>query len=260
MFDDLLHLPRRSLALSTFTLEDDAIVRPSAYLEDLDALTLRDGARGAPPRRRAVRAGGRRRWPIDGASAPGSSPARWPLAATPAGPADGRAAAADRLRGDRARSLSVSARSSTSPATCSVSRRTSSTRPGLSARARGTLVHAGVPGVLRRVGARPATAPSTPRRCRRRGRCSPTSSIALPARRFRRPSGRSSAPCCSARRSAAGLGERAFRFEAARPQPLVARELEVSSTASTRSAADARRSGCAAPPIASTCSATARCG
>ena len=36
-FDDLLHLPRRSLALSSFTLEDDAIVRPSAYLEDLDA-------------------------------------------------------------------------------------------------------------------------------------------------------------------------------------------------------------------------------
>ena len=48
MFDDLLHLPRRSLALSTFTLEDDAIVRPSAYLEDLDALTFGDRRPSAP--------------------------------------------------------------------------------------------------------------------------------------------------------------------------------------------------------------------
>ena len=56
-FDDLLHLPRRSLALSAFTLEDDAIVRPSAYLEDLDALTFRTvpAAMGAA---RAVDAGG----------------------------------------------------------------------------------------------------------------------------------------------------------------------------------------------------------
>lgn len=35
-FDDLLRLPSRSLALSTFSLEDDALVRPSAYVEDLE--------------------------------------------------------------------------------------------------------------------------------------------------------------------------------------------------------------------------------
>ena len=63
-FDDLLRLPRRSLALSAFTLEDDAIVRPSAYLEDLDALTLATApVRGRAAGRRfalAVRAGGNR--------------------------------------------------------------------------------------------------------------------------------------------------------------------------------------------------------
>ena len=64
MFDDLLHLPRRSLALSAFTLEDDAIARLSAYLEDLDALTLRRrscGARRAAPIRARRRAAGDRR-------------------------------------------------------------------------------------------------------------------------------------------------------------------------------------------------------
>ena len=36
-----------------------------------------------------------------------------------------------------------------------------------------------------------------------------------------------SGPCCSVRPWPPGLGERAFRFEAAQPQALVARELEV---------------------------------
>ncbi len=70
MFDDLLHLPRRSLALSAFTLEDDAIVRPSAYLEDLDAVTLATAPVGHATRRAPRR---RSRWPsrslpIDGAT------------------------------------------------------------------------------------------------------------------------------------------------------------------------------------------------
>jgi len=39
-FHDLLRLPRRRVSLSAFTLEDDAIVSPSALLEDVDAAGL----------------------------------------------------------------------------------------------------------------------------------------------------------------------------------------------------------------------------
>ena len=39
-FQDLLRLPRRRVSLSTFTLEDDAIVPPSPLLEDLEAVGL----------------------------------------------------------------------------------------------------------------------------------------------------------------------------------------------------------------------------
>jgi RecB family exonuclease len=39
-FFDLLHLPQRRVSLSTFTLEDDALVPPSPFLEDVDAAGL----------------------------------------------------------------------------------------------------------------------------------------------------------------------------------------------------------------------------
>src|SRR5213076_2389032 len=39
-FQDLLRLPRRRVSLSTFTLEEDAIVSPSPLLEDVDAVGL----------------------------------------------------------------------------------------------------------------------------------------------------------------------------------------------------------------------------
>ena len=39
-FQDLLKLPHRRVSLSTFTLEDDAIVSPSPLLEDIDAVGL----------------------------------------------------------------------------------------------------------------------------------------------------------------------------------------------------------------------------
>jgi CRISPR/Cas system-associated exonuclease Cas4 (RecB family) len=39
-FQDLLHLPRERLSVSTFTLEDDAIVSPSPFLEEVDASGL----------------------------------------------------------------------------------------------------------------------------------------------------------------------------------------------------------------------------
>ena len=39
-FQDLLRLPRRRVSLSTFTLEEDAIVSPSPFLEAVDAVGL----------------------------------------------------------------------------------------------------------------------------------------------------------------------------------------------------------------------------
>ena len=39
-FQDLLRLPRRRISLSTFTLEEDAIVSPSSLLEEVDAAAL----------------------------------------------------------------------------------------------------------------------------------------------------------------------------------------------------------------------------
>jgi RecB family exonuclease len=39
-FDDLLRLPLRAVELSTFSLDDEAIVRPSPYIEDLDRAGL----------------------------------------------------------------------------------------------------------------------------------------------------------------------------------------------------------------------------
>src|SRR5204863_5503246 len=39
-FQDLLRLPRRRVSLSTFTLEEDAIVSPSPLLEDVEAVGL----------------------------------------------------------------------------------------------------------------------------------------------------------------------------------------------------------------------------
>ncbi len=52
-FLDLLRLPRRRVSLSTFTLEDDALVSPSPFLEDVAAAGLpveRADAGGPPPR------------------------------------------------------------------------------------------------------------------------------------------------------------------------------------------------------------------
>ncbi len=40
MFDDLVRAPRTQVALSAVTLEDDAVTRPSVYLEDLDVSGL----------------------------------------------------------------------------------------------------------------------------------------------------------------------------------------------------------------------------
>jgi RecB family exonuclease len=51
-FQDLLLLARRRVSLSTFTLEDDAIVSPSAFLEDVSAAGLPVERTPAPPPRR----------------------------------------------------------------------------------------------------------------------------------------------------------------------------------------------------------------
>jgi RecB family exonuclease len=51
-FHDLLALPRRQLHLSTFELENDSIIGPSVFLEDVDRLGLRyEEAANTPPAR-----------------------------------------------------------------------------------------------------------------------------------------------------------------------------------------------------------------
>ncbi len=220
-FDDLLHLPRRSLALSAFTLEDDAIVRPSAYLEDLDAVTLATAppaADTAAPFALAVAP-----LPIDVATHAGG-PARWALAATPAGPAEVGprqpiAYAVTALDRYRSCPFKYFARDVLGLEEDVVE------ETGLSARARGTLVHAVFQTFFDEWTAAGHAA---------------IDAAALPAARTlfaavvdrllqtippsERPIERA---VLLGSAVAAGLGERAFRFEAAQPQALVARELEV---------------------------------
>ena len=92
-------------------------------------------------------------------------------------------------------------------------------------RRQGQFVHEVFETVLRRTGRRPATARSRRRISRARARCSPTSSIA-------RSSGCPKArPALERTRllgspAAAGLGEAVFRMEAERPVPVVERLLE----------------------------------
>ena len=200
MFDDLLHLPRRSLALSAFTLEDDAIVPPVRLSRGSRRRHARDRPRrgGRGRRRRAASRAGRRA-ARDRLRRRRRRPGRWRARGRAGGPRRRRAASRRRLRGDRARSLSLL------PVQVLRPRRA---RPG-GRRRRGDGVvgagprHArprGVPGVLRRVDGGRARAPSTPRRCRRRGRCSRRWSIAS-CRPSRHRSGRSSGRCCSVPRS-----------------------------------------------------------
>jgi RecB family exonuclease len=225
-FDDLLRLPSRTLALSTFTLEDDAIVRPSAYLEDLDALALDalDVASDAVPRLAlAVRP-----WPAAGAAGKAidtpAGPRPWPLAAAPAGPASVgprppaaySVTALDRYRqcpfkyfADDVLGLEEDV----------------DDEAGLSARARGTLVHDAFQAFFTEWAARGGGA---------------IDEAALPAARalFTEIAERalltippSERPLERARligsAVGAGYGERAFRFEAGRAEPLVERLLEV---------------------------------
>ncbi len=221
MFDDLLHLPRRGLALSSFTLEDDAIVRPSAYLEDLETLTLTTAPAVAVttgPFALAVS-------PLPSDTAPQAGPpARWPLAAAPAGPADvgprpAIAYAVTALDRYRQCPFKYFARD--------VLRLEEEVadETGLSARARGTLVHA----VFQTFfdawaaaghGAIDATALPAARTLFAAVVDRLLDTIPPSERAIERAVLLGSAV-------AAGLGERAFRFEAARGQPLVARELEV---------------------------------
>ena len=53
-FHGLLHLPRRQVSVSTFTLEEDAIVEPSSLLEDLLHVGLPVGRRSGPARTRIL--------------------------------------------------------------------------------------------------------------------------------------------------------------------------------------------------------------
>ena len=53
-FDDLLHLPRLRVSVSTFTLEEDTIVEPSSLLEDLLRAGLPVSRRSVPARTRIL--------------------------------------------------------------------------------------------------------------------------------------------------------------------------------------------------------------
>jgi len=234
-FDDLLQLPRRSLALSAFTLEDDAIVRPSAYLEDLDALSLAT----AP-----VRAGSGA--PFALAVAPvaidhamhDAGPARWPLAAAPAGPPDvgPRAAIAYAVTAlDRYRSCPFKyfARDVLGLEEDVVE------ETGLSARARGTLVHAVFQAFFDAWTAAGRTAIDAAALPEARALFAAVVERQLQAiPPSERPIERA---VLLGSAVAAGLGERAFRFEAAQPQALVARELEVKLDGEYTLGPDARR-------------------
>ena len=220
-FDDLLRLPSRTLALSTFTLEDDAIVRPSAYLEDLDALAFEaaDVANDGVPRLALAVT------PLPGVGDDWGGPREWPLAAAPAGPADVgprppgaySVTALDRYRqcpfkyfADDVLGLEEDV----------------DEEAGLSARARGTLVHDAFQAFFTEWAARGGGA---------------IDEAALPAARalFTEIAERallaippSERPLERARllgsAVGAGYGERAFRFEAGRADGLVERLLEVS--------------------------------
>jgi len=133
-FDDLLRLPARSLALSTFTLEDDAIVRPAAFLEDLDALPWPMAVDPAGPVRLTLAVA-----PLAGIGAE-RQPRAWPLRGAPRGPASvgPRAAAAYAVTAlDRYRSCPFKYFA----AGVLELQEEAADEAGLSRRARGTLVH-----------------------------------------------------------------------------------------------------------------------
>jgi RecB family exonuclease len=217
-FDDLLRLPRRTLAQSTFTLEDDAIVRPSAYVEDLEAL----GLTMAPPAGSPMPAVTLAVAPI-AAGAP-RRPSPWAFAGTPAGPAEvgpqpPAAYAVTALDRYRSCPFKYFARD------VLALEEEVADEPGLSARARGTLVHLVFQAFFdawtaRGHGAIDASALPAARALFTEVVDRVLDTIPPSERPIERAVLLGSAV-------GPGLGERAFRFEAARPQALVARELEV---------------------------------
>jgi RecB family exonuclease len=218
-FDDLLRLPARTLTLSTFTLEDDAIVRPSAFLEDLDALPwpVAVDPAGAQPRLTlavapltAAAADGRRRaWPLRGV-------ARGPASVGARPPAPYAVTALDRYRSCPFKYFAAGVLGLEEEA---------ADEAGLSRRARGTLVHQVFQTFYERWAAQGGGA---------------IDQAALPAARrlFEEVVDRVLQTVPPTERAierallvgsaiGAGFGERAFRFEAGRAEGLVERLLEV---------------------------------
>ena len=214
----------RTLALSTFTLEDDAIVRPSAYLEDLDTLAFdveRVPADAGPRLTLAVAPLADRDRPDVGWTGPRS----WPLAAAARGPA---------MVGPRppgAYAVSALDRYRSCPFKFFADdvlglEEDADEEAGLSARARGTLVHetfqaffaewAGRGGGAIDEAALPAARALFAEIAERTLRTIPPSERPLERARL------------IGSAVGAGYGERAFRFEAGRAEGLVERLLEVS--------------------------------
>jgi RecB family exonuclease len=218
-FDDLLRLPARTLTLSTFTLEDDAIVRPSAFLEDLDALpwpAAVDPA-GAQPRLTLAVA------PVATAVGDGR-PRSWPLRAASRGPASvgPRPAAAyavtalDRYRSCPFKYFAAGVLGLEEEA---------ADEAGLSRRARGTLVHQVFQTFYERWeaqggGAIDQAALPAARRLFEEVVDRVLQTVPPPERPIERALLVGSA-------IGAGFGERAFRFEAGCAEALVERLLEV---------------------------------
>ena len=71
-FKDLMHLARWRVRVSTFVLENDAVVEPSMLLDDIDTFTL-SRQTAAEPNMRVTRSGGARARTTQGRRAAGSA-------------------------------------------------------------------------------------------------------------------------------------------------------------------------------------------
>jgi hypothetical protein len=252
-FQDLLRLPRRRVSLSTFTLEDDAIVSPSPLLEDVDAVGLpierlvaRSG-RGARVRARALAIDPARRRRGRGGGVAGA-----------AAVAHVRRAAIPRLDRPRAPRRTPSAGSSgISSVRSSTSPRTSSAAGGarreawMTPQERGHFVHEVFESFFaewqRAASGAITTATSRGARAVRRRR----RAAARAAARRRSRARADAAPRIGAAR---GFGERAFAFEIEDDVAVVERLLEYELEGPFTFAGRRRRarSRCARSPIAST--------
>ena len=215
---------RDASTLSTFTLDDEALVTRSMQLDEVPRARL-----STVDRRRAMTAPA-----IEPAGADDAAPTPWASAMRARASIAGRRAGVSRRGrpagrrgpGRSARSRPTSAvRSSSSPSTCCRLEEEPDDEEVMDPRRQGQFVHEVFETFFRDWQAAGHGAITPPNSRRRRASCSPRSSSARSSGcpKARR---RSSARGCSGRPAAAGLGEAVFRMEAERPVPVVERLLE----------------------------------